>query len=186
MEGNIKSKQKEKVIKSDSEQFKEIHKVKSGNDRLLSQMNRSSETKDETRCILEQITGREIDSSVSISLPFYTDYGRNIRFGRNIFINQNVTFVDLGGIVINDDVLIGPMCRLITVNHLINPKDRRSLTVSPIEVKRNAWIGANVTVLPGVTIGENSIVGADSTVTKDVPDNTIVVGSPDKIVKYID
>lgn len=94
-------------------------------------------------------------------------------------------FVDLGGITIEDDVLIGPFARLITVNHLVDHDYRRGLNVDPIVVKKNAWIGSNVTILPGITIGENSIIAADSTVTKDVPDNVIVVGSLATIFRTI-
>lgn len=149
------------------------------------QLNTNCQSDDEKKSLLEQITDRQIDETVSISLPFYTDYGRNTVFGKNIFLNQNVTFVDLGGITIEDNVMIGPMTRLIIVNHLNNPEDRRSLSVQSIVVRENAWIGANVTVLPGVTIGKNAIVGADSTVTRDVPVNVIVAGSPSRFVKTI-
>lgn len=85
-----------------------------------------------------------------------------------------------------DHVLIGPDVRLVTVNHLTAPEQRRGLRVAPIIVKRNAWIGANATILPGITIGANSIVAADSTVTKDVPDNAIVAGSPAREVRKIE
>ena len=134
---------------------------------------------------MKEITGKKIADSVTISQPFYSDFGRHITFGKNIFINQNVTFVDLGGITIEDDVLIGPGSTFITVNHLIEPKKRRGLKVDPILIKRNAWIGANVTILPGVIIGENSIVAAASTVTKNVPNNVIVAGSPAKEIREI-
>lgn len=93
--------------------------------------------------------------------------------------------VDLGGIVIEDHVLIGPMCRIITVNHLIDPTKRRGLSVAAVKIEENAWLGANVTVLPSVTIGKNAVVAADSTVTKDVPDNVIVAGTPAKVIKEI-
>lgn len=131
------------------------------------------------------ITGQDIDESVVISLPFYTDFGCHISFGKDIFINQNVTFVDLGGITIEDKVLIGPGCRLVTVNHIEDPAKRRGLMIQPVTLKENAWLGANVTVLPGVTIGRNSIVAADSTVTKDVPDNVIVAGTPAKVMREV-
>ncbi|HAX1042357.1 TPA: sugar O-acetyltransferase, partial [Enterococcus faecium] len=85
-----------------------------------------------------------------------------------------------------DSVLIGPRVNLITVNHLTDPKERRGLLVKPIHIKKNAWIGAGATILPGVTIGENAIVAANATVTKDVPDNTIVAGIPAKIVKPVE
>lgn len=88
--------------------------------------------------------------------------------------------MDLGGVTIDDDVLIGPRVTLISVNHVENPRQRRNLITKSVHIKRHAWLGANVTVLPGVTIGENAIVGAGSVVTKNVPDNTVVVGNPAK------
>lgn len=175
-----------KEIVKDSPLFEEIHSVKKNNERLLMMLNADYYPNEEVLKHLEKITSQKIDSSVKISQPFYSDFGKHIRFGKDIFINQNVTFVDLGGITIEDQVLIGPGSRLITVNHLISPKKRRGIKVEPIYIKKNAWLGANVTVLPGVTIGKNSIVAADSTVTKDVPDNVIVVGSPAKVVREIE
>lgn len=175
-----------KEIVKDSPLFEEIHSVKKNNERLLMMLNADYYPNEEVLKHLEKITSQKIDLSVKISQPFYSDFGKHIRFGKDIFINQNVTFVDLGGITIEDQVLIGPGSRLITVNHLISPKKRRGIKVEPIYIKKNAWLGANVTVLPGVTIGKNSIVAADSTVTKDVPDNVIVVGSPAKVVREIE
>lgn len=174
-----------KEIQADSAIFKEIHLVKDKNEPLVAELNTGYHSPKERLSYLEKMTGRPIDSSVTVSLPFYTDFGKHITFGKDIFINQNVTFVDLGGIIIEDHVLIGPMTRLITVNHLIDPDKRRGLSVQPVVIKKNVWIGANVTVLPGVTIGENSIVAADSTVTKDVPDNVVVAGTPARVIKYI-
>lgn len=175
-----------KKILAHSPLFDEIHDLKNENERLVMALNNSYHSPSEVNQKLSEITDAVIDKSVVISLPFYTDFGKHIRFGKNIFINQNVTFVDLGGIEIEDDVLIGPMCRLITVNHLVDPAERRGLEVKPVVIKKNAWLGANVTVLPGVTIGKNSIVSADATVTKDVPDNVIVAGTPARIIKTIE
>lgn len=175
-----------KEILKDSPLFKEIHLVKQNNEQLIMTLNAQYYPNEELLQQLKKITGHTIDASVKISQPFYSDFGKHITFGKDIFINQNVTFVDLGGIAIEDQVLIGPGSRLITVNHLISPKKRRGIKVAPIYIKKNAWIGANVTILPGVTIGENAIVAADSTVTKDVPDNVIVVGSPAKVVRRIE
>ncbi|WP_409022221.1 DapH/DapD/GlmU-related protein [Dellaglioa sp. P0083] len=174
-----------KEILPDSTMFKKIHIIKNTNDKLLAELNTGYHTPKEIQSYLKAITDKKIDSTVSISLPFYTDFGKHISFGKNIFINQNVTFIDLGGIVIEDDVLIGPMSRIITVNHLTDPKKRRGLLVQPVRIKRNVWVGANVTILPGVTIGENSIIAADSTVTKDIPENCIVAGTPAKVIKKI-
>ena len=175
-----------KEILKDSPLFKEVHLIKQANERLIMQLNAQYHSNEEVLQYLEKITGQKIDSSVKISQPFYSDFGKHITFGKEIFINQNVMFVDLGGITIENQVLIGPGVRLITVNHLISPKKRRGIKVEPIYIKKNAWLGANVTVLPGITIGENSIVAADSTVTKNVPDNVIVVGSPATIVRKIE
>ncbi|GGC80171.1 DapH/DapD/GlmU-related protein [Enterococcus wangshanyuanii] len=166
--------------------FKEIHKIKENNERLVMELNTQYRKNSEVLSYLEKITGRPIEASVIVSQPFYTDFGRHIIFGKDIFINKNVTFVDLGGITIEDNVLIGPDSRILTVNHLIDPKKRRGVTVAPVVIKKNAWIGANVSIMPGITIGENAIVAADSTVTKDVPKNAIVVGSPAKIARMID
>lgn len=182
---NLQAKLADKEILKDSILYKEIHRVKKDNERLIIEMNTQYHSKEEVRHYLEEITGKVIEPSVEISLPFYSDFGKHISFGKNIFINQNVTFVDLGGIIIEDNVLIGPYARLVTVNHLIDPKNRRGIRVESICVKRNAWIGANATILPGITIGENSIVAADSTVTRDVPANVIVAGSPAKVIKKI-
>lgn len=168
-----------------SELLKEIHLVKGNNERLVMEMNTGYHDAAEVRAYLKCITDQEIDESVTVSLPFYTDYGKHITFGKEIFINNNVLFVDLGGITIDDHVLIGPRASLITVNHLENPADRRGLFVKPVHIKQNAWIGAGATILPGVTVGENAIVAANATVTKDVPANMIVAGTPAKVIRQI-
>jgi acetyltransferase-like isoleucine patch superfamily enzyme len=112
--------------------------------------------------------------------------GNNTRIGRNVFINQNCTMYDLGGIEIADDVMIGPNVSLITSGHPVVPSQRRAgVTASPIVVQRNVWIAANVTIIGGVTIGENSVVAAGSVVTKDVPANALVGGNPAAIIRSI-
>lgn len=174
-----------KEILKDSPLFEEIHVQKAENERLVMELNTGYHSPSDVRAALEKITAQPIEDSVTISLPFYTDFGKHISFGKDIFLNQNVTFVDLGGIYIEDKVLIGPGARLLTVNHLEDPAKRRGIQVHSIRIKENAWIGANATILSGVTIGENSIVAADATVTKDVPDNVIVAGTPAKVVKEI-
>lgn len=185
MTDHLLAKIQNKKILPHSSLFTEIHELKANNDRLVMEMNSGYHDSDEVNKLLSKVTGNEIDNSTHISLPFYTDFGKHIKFGKDIFINQNVTFVDLGGIYIEDNVLIGPMSRIITVNHLVNPDERRGIEVKPVTIKKNAWLGANVTILPGVVVGENSIVSADSTVTKDVPDNVIVAGTPARVLKEI-
>ena len=140
---------------------------------------------DQARQILSEITGNKIDGSTTVFVPFYTNFGRFTYIGKNVFINHACSFLDLGGITIEDDVLIGPQVNLITENHPADPAERRSLITKPIVIKRNAWIGANATILPGVTIGENAIVAAGAVVSKDVPANTVVGGIPAKFIKSI-
>jgi acetyltransferase-like isoleucine patch superfamily enzyme len=108
---------------------------------------------------LSDIIGDQIDKSSTIFTPFHTNFGRFIRIGKNVFINHACTFLDLGGITIEDDVLIGPKVNLLSEYHPLEPDERKKLGVRPIIIKRNAWIGAGATILPGVIVGENSVVG---------------------------
>ena len=102
-----------------------------------------------------------------------------------MFINANVMMVDLGGITIENEVLIGPGAYLISVNHKLDPQHRKELELKPVVIKQNAWIGAKATILPGVTVGKNAVVAANAVVTKDVPANTVVAGNPAKIIKKL-
>ncbi|EJL37694.1 acyltransferase family protein [Caulobacter sp. AP07] len=141
---------------------------------------------DQIRAVFSHLIGQELDDGFSLIPPFYTTGGENIRVGRNVFINQNCTLYDLGGIDIGDDVMIGPNVSLITSGHPIEPSQRRAgVTAAPIVIDRNVWIGAGATVIGGVTVGENSVVAAGSVVTKDVPPNTLVGGNPAKIIRSI-
>jgi acetyltransferase-like isoleucine patch superfamily enzyme len=137
------------------------------------------------RDIFSEITAQEIDPSFYLIPPFYTDFGENIRIGKNVFVNHACTFMDRGGITLEDNVLIGPKVNLITTNHPLNPAERRATISHPIHIGRNAWIGAAATVLPGVTIGENAIVAAGAVVTTDVPPNTVVAGVPAKVIRSV-
>ena len=153
--------------------------------RLAAEMNTGYHTEAEVRDYMRQITGSEIDETLRIFTPFHINYGKKTTFGRDCFVNFGCTFLALGGITIEDDVFIGPHCVLATEYHPEEPTTRHSLLTKPIVVKRNAWLGANVTVLAGVTIGENAIVAAGSVVTKDVPDNMVVAGSPARVIREI-
>jgi acetyltransferase-like isoleucine patch superfamily enzyme len=135
---------------------------------------------------LSEITGSQINKSTTIFIPFHTNFGRHITIGKNVFINHACSFLDMGGITIEDDVQIGPKVNLITENHPINPLIRKQLDLKSILIKRNVWIGAGATILPGVTVGENSIVAAGALVNRDVPANTIVGGVPAKIIRAIE
>jgi len=150
---------------------------------LLNQMNNAVNPEEITQ-ILSRILDKELQE-VTVFTPLYINCGKHITIGKNVFINFDCTFLGLGGITIEDDVLIGPKVSLITENHPLNPEERKGLIGKPIVIKKNAWIGANATILPGVTIGENAVVAAGAVVSKDVPDNTIVGGIPAKFIKNI-
>lgn len=132
---------------------------------------------------LSDIIGTPIDESTTVFTPFHTNFGRFIQIGKNVFINHACSFLDMGGITIEDHVLIGPKVNLITENHPLDPADRRALICKPIIIKRNAWIGAGATILPGVTIGENAVVAAGAVVSRNVAPNTVVGGVPARIIK---
>lgn len=140
----------------------------------------------EIRAMFSDLIGAHIDESFSLIPPFYTTGGENIRIGRNVFINQNCTFYDLGGIDIGDDVMIGPNVSLITSSHPIEPSRRRDGVIAkPIVIGKNVWIAAGVTIIGGVTVGENAVVAAGSVVTRDVPADTLVAGNPARVMRSI-
>ncbi len=151
---------------------------------LLVQMNNSSDPA-EIRGLLGRITDSKIDESVAVFTPLHINYGQHTKIGKNVFINFDCTFLDLGGITIEDNVLIAPKVSLLSEGHPVSPENRQSLVPGHIHIKRNAWLGAGATILPGVTVGENAIVAAGAVVSKDVPDNAIVGGIPAKIIKTI-
>jgi hypothetical protein len=127
-----------------------------------------------------------VDDSFSLIPPFYTTGGENIRVGRNVFINQNCTMYDLGGIDIGDEVMIGPNVSLITSGHPLEPSRRRDFVIAkPIVIQKNVWIASGAIIIGGVTIGENSVVAAGSVVTRDVPPNTLVGGNPARVIRSI-
>lgn len=141
---------------------------------------------DEIRAVFSELTGRKVDDSFSLIPPFYTTGGENIRVGRNVFINQSCTMYDLGGIDVADDVMIGPNVNLITSSHPIEPSRRRAGVIAkPIVIERNVWIAAAVTIIGGVTVGENSVIAAGSVVTRDVPPDTLVGGNPARVIRSI-
>ncbi|MBS0222184.1 MAG: sugar O-acetyltransferase [Proteobacteria bacterium] len=141
---------------------------------------------DKIRALFSQLIGKKVDDSFLLIPPFYAVGGDEIRIGRNVFVNQNCTFYDLGGLDIADDVMIGPNVSLITTGHPLDPSQRSAATIGKrIVVERNVWIATGATIIGGVTVGENSVVAAGSVVTKDVPPNTLVGGNPARVIRSI-
>jgi len=171
----------ETILPGDPEAFK-LRDASYTTKKLLVQMNNSSDP-GEIRDLLSQITGSAIHESVAVFTPLYINYGQHTKIGKNVFINFDCVFLDLGGITIEDNVLIAPKVSLLSEGHPVSPQDRQSLVPGHIHIKKNAWIGAGATILPGVIIGENSVVAAGAVVSKDVPANTVVGGIPAKIIK---
>ena len=136
--------------------------------------------------LMSKLTGKPVDASFRMYPPFYADFGRNITFGKNVFVNASCKFQDQGGITIGDNCLIGHNAVLATINHALNPRENRKISYAPIKICSNVWLGANVTVTQGVTIGEWAVVAAGAVVTRDVAPYTIVGGIPAKFIKEVD
>jgi acetyltransferase-like isoleucine patch superfamily enzyme len=172
------------LIETSTDEFADVMNLVNETIAASVDLNNAKNTK-EIREKLSTIIGKTIDLSTTIFSPFHTNFGKHISIGKNVFINHGCSFLDLGGITIEDNVLIGPKVNLITENHPTDPSQRKSLILKSIHIKNNAWIGAAATILPGVTIGENAIVAAGAVVNKDVLANTIVGGVPAKMIKSI-
>ena len=153
--------------------------------RLVAEMNSGYRTEEEVRACLSDITRRTVPADMRVFTPIHINYGPGVSFGSDCFLNFGCTLLALGGITIEDDVFIGPHCVLATEYHPEEPSQRHTLLTKPIVIRQNAWLGANVTVLAGVTIGRNAIVAAGSVVTKDVPDNSVVAGTPARVIREI-
>jgi len=173
------------TIASDNPDMHKLRQASFQTKHLLNQMNNSSDPS-EIRELLNQITNSKIDESVTVFTPLYINYGKNIEIGKNVFINFDCVFLDLGGITIGDNVFIAPKVSLLSEGHPLSPAERQSLVPGHIHIKKNAWIGAGATILPGVTVGENAVVAAGAVVSKDVENNTVVGGVPAKLLKQLD
>ena len=133
--------------------------------------------KENQNSILENILG-EIKGEITITQPFYCDYGFNISIGKNFYSNHNLTVLDAAKVTIGDNVFIGPNCVITTASHPKNKEERRIGLefAKPIKIGNDVWIGSNVVILPGITIEDGAIIGAGSIVTKDIPKDSVVYG----------
>ena len=154
--------------------------------KISMEINSVYHTPEELVELMSKLTGKKISSDFRMYPPFYADFGKNISFGKNVFLNAGCKFQDQGGIEIGDNCLIGHNAVLATANHSLDPRENRKLNYAPIKICNNVWLGANVTVLQGVTIGEWAVVAAGAVVTKNVEPYTIVGGVPAKFIKKIE
>ena len=168
----------------------ELHSCMSGYSqealRLTTRLNSSYHTPEEITQLMSELTGKPVDASFRMFPPFHTDFGKNITFGKNVFINACCCFQDQGGISLGEGTFIGHKVVLATLNHGFLPEDRSTNYPAPIIIGKNVWIGASATILQGVTIGDNAVVAAGAVVSKNVEANTIVGGIPARFIKTVD
>ena len=153
--------------------------------KITFRLNSAYHTPEEIRDILSELFGKAVPSTLRVFPPFYTDFGKNIEVGEDVFINACCHFQDHGGVRIGDGCQIGHNVVFATLNHGLSPEDRKNTYPAPIVLGKNVWVGSNSTILQGVTIGDNAVVAAGAVVTKDVPANVVVGGVPAKIIKKI-
>lgn len=154
--------------------------------KITFRLNSAYHTPEEVNALLSELFGKPVSDSLRVFPPFYSDFGKNIQVGENVFINACCHFQDHGGVTIGDGCQIGHNVVFATLNHGLSPEDRLHTYPAPIVLGKNVWVGSNATILQGVTIGDNAIIGAGAVVTKDVAANTIVGGVPARFIKRID
>ncbi|MCM1307380.1 MAG: sugar O-acetyltransferase [Butyrivibrio sp.] len=174
------------IVKSGSERHKIMHALSQDAIKITAEMNCGYHSPQEIRTYMERLTGKPIDERFSVMPPFYSECGKNIFLGKNVFINVGCHFQDWGGIYVGSDVLIGSYVVIATINHDPDPFRRGDNLPSAVHIGNRVWIGSHATILPGVTVGDNAIVAAGAVVTRDVPKNAVVGGVPAKIIKYVE
>ena len=175
----------EKVI-SRSEVGLKMHLMAQEAMKILYFINNKYNTPSELRRWMSLLIHQELDEGFGLFPPFFTDCGKNIHLGKNVFINAGCRFQDQGGIYIGDGTFIGHNVILATLNHDLNPNTRADMYPKPIHIGKKVWIGSGAIVLPGVSIGDNSVIAAGSVVTKNVPENVVYGGNPAKFIKKIE
>lgn len=167
----------------------ELHQFMSGLSsearRITAEINGQYHEDGEIRTLFSRLIGKPVDPGFQLFPPFYTDCGKNITLGKDVFLNSGCCFQDQGGITLGDGVFIGHNVVLATLNHDFAPEKRSTTIPAPISIGKNVWIGANAVVVPGVVIGDNAVIAAGAVVTGDVPANAVVGGVPARLIRMI-
>lgn len=173
------------AIRGDSPHHRAMHAASQEALRITAELNGRYHSPEEVVQLTSALTAQPASATFRMFPPFTTDFGRNLRFGENVLVNSGCRYQDQGGIDIGDGALIGHNAVITTLNHELEPARRCDMHPTPVSIGRDVWLGANVTVLPGVNIGDGAVIGAGSVVTKDVAANTVVVGVPARYVRDI-
>ena len=169
-----------------SEIYRLMDKMSDEARRVTCEINNAYHSQEELRALMSHLLGKPVDETFKLFPPFYTDFGKNITIGRNVFINACCHFQDHGGVTIGDGCLIGHNVVFATLDHDMAPEKRSVMYPAPIRLGKNVWVGSNSTILRGVTVGDNAIIAAGAVVTKDVAANTVVGGVPARYIRNIE
>ncbi len=174
-----------KKVTAGSEAHQAMHRLSQDAIRITMDLNNTYRTHDEIISLMSELTGSRVDESFCLFPPFNTDCGKNLRFGKRVFLNSGCKFQDQEGITIGDDVLIGHNVVIATLNHSMNPDSRADMEPRPVRIGDKVWIGSNATILPGVTIGDGAVIAAGAVVTRNVDPLSVVAGVPAKPVRTV-
>ena len=177
--------QRDNHIAAGSPAHEFMHKAADEARKTTALINGAYHTDEELRALMSRLVGYRVDDGFRLFPPVYTDFGKNIKIGKDVFVNSGCCFQDQGGVTLGDGCLVGHNVVFATLDHDKRPGRRGDMTAAPIVVGKDVWIGAHATVLKGVTIGDGAIVAAGAVVTRDVPPNTIAAGVPARVVKTI-
>ena len=174
-----------KTVKVGSEVHLKMHDVSKEAMQLTAQINTGYQEPETMRKLFSELIGKPVDQTFTLFPPFYTDCGKNITIGKQVFINMGCKFQDHGVIFIDDGTLIDQNVVLATLNHAQSPEVRGDMIPAAIHIGKKVWIGSNATILPGVTIGDGCVIGAGSVVTRDIPAGSFAAGVPARVIRPI-
>ena len=177
--------QRDNHIAAGSPAHEFMHKAADEARKTTASINGAYHTDEELIALMSRLVGYRVDDGFRLFPPVYTDFGKNIKIGKDVFVNSGCCFQDQGGVTLGDGCLVGHNVVFATLDHDKRPGRRGDMTAAPIVVGKDVWIGAHATILKGVTIGDGAIVAAGAVVTRDVPPNTIAAGVPARVVKTI-